>query len=187
MPRVGLTPQRIVTEAATVADEVGLDRLTLATVAKRCGVSLPGLYKHVDGLDAVKRDISVQATRELTAKLAAATSGVAGKEALQALSAAYREYARAYPGRYTASVRAPAADDREHEEVAVQAVGVISAALKGYRLEGADLIHAIRIWRIACHGLASLEGAGAFGLPDPMDETFTRLIDALDASFRADS
>lgn len=135
MPRVGLTPQVVVTEAAAVADEVGLDKLTLAAVAKRCGVSLPGLYKHVDGLDAVKRDISVLAVRELTAKLAAATSGVSGKEALQALSVSYRDYAMAFPGRYSASVRAPAAGDREHEEVAVQAVGVIDTALKGYQLE----------------------------------------------------
>ncbi len=50
MPRAGLTPDRIISEAATVADEVGLDRLTLAAVAHRCGVSLPGLYKHVSGL-----------------------------------------------------------------------------------------------------------------------------------------
>ena len=42
MPRAGLTTQRVITEAATVADEVGLDRLTLAAVAQRCGVSLPG-------------------------------------------------------------------------------------------------------------------------------------------------
>ena len=59
MPRAGLTTQRVITEAATVADEVGLDRLTLAAVAQRCGVSLPGLYKHVSGLEEVKRGISI--------------------------------------------------------------------------------------------------------------------------------
>ncbi|MFI5081619.1 MAG: hypothetical protein ACHQCE_11145, partial [Streptosporangiales bacterium] len=42
MPRAGLTPERIIWQAATVADEVGLDRLTLAAVAQRCGDSLPG-------------------------------------------------------------------------------------------------------------------------------------------------
>ena len=37
-------------------------------VAARWGMSLPGPYKHVDGLDAVKRDIAVLAVRELTAE-----------------------------------------------------------------------------------------------------------------------
>src|SRR6266571_3557130 len=126
MPRAGLTPERIISQAAAVADEVGLDRLTLAAVAQRCGVSLPGLYKHVSGLDEVRRRI-----------------------ALLAISAAYRSYALAYPGRYAASVLAPAPGDEEHAEVATEAVEVIAAALAGYHLEGAALIHAVRMWRAA--------------------------------------
>ena len=31
-----------------------------------CGVSLPGLYKHVSGLDQVRRGIALLAVRELT-------------------------------------------------------------------------------------------------------------------------
>ena len=69
MPRAGLTPERIISEAAAVADEVGLDRLTLAAVAQRCGVSLPGLYKHVRGLDEVRRGIALLAVRELAAAI----------------------------------------------------------------------------------------------------------------------
>lgn len=167
-----------------MADEVGLDRLTLAAVAERCGVSLPGLYKHVRGLDEVRRGISLLAVREMTSTLARAVAGVTGRESLHALSAAYRAYALAYPGRYAASVVAPAPGDREHADVGAEAIAVITAALKGYGLDGSGLIHAIRMWRAACHGLASLEAAGGFGLPESVDFTFAHLIDALDTAFR---
>jgi len=40
------------------------------------------------------------------------------------------------------------------------------------------------MWRAACHGLVSLEVAGAFGLPEALDVTFDRLIQALDGEFR---
>ena len=185
MPRAGLTPERIIGQAATVADEVGLGRLTLAAVAQRCGVSLPGLYKHVSGLDEVRRGIALLAVRELTAAAARATAGVAGIDALRAISAAYRSYALAYPGRYAASVLAPAPapGDEEHADVATQAVEVIAAALAGYRLEGAALIHAVRMWRAACHGIATLQTAGGFGLAESVDVTFGYLVDALDAEF----
>lgn len=106
-----------------------------------------------------------------------------GVDALRALSAAYRSYALAYPGRYAASVLAPAPGDEEHIEAAVQAVEVISAALVGYHLEGTALIHAVRIWRAACHGIATLQSAGGFGLPESVDVTFGYLIDALDTEF----
>ncbi len=184
MPRAGLTPERIISQAAAVADEVGLDRLTLAAVAQRCGVSLPGLYKHVSGLEEVRRGIALLGVREITGVVARAATGVAGAGALHAASAAYRSYALTRPGRYAASVLAPAPGDEEHIEVATQAFDVIAAALAGYHLADADLIHAVRMWRAACHGMATLQIAGGFGLPESVEVTFGHLISALDAEFR---
>jgi AcrR family transcriptional regulator len=184
MPRAGLTPERIIRQAAEVADEAGLDRLTLAAVAQRCGVSLPGLYKHLSGLDEVRRGIARLGVRELADAGARAAAGVSGTDALRAISAAYRGYALAHPGRYAASVLAPAPGDEEHIEVATQAFEVISAALAGYRLEGTALIHAVRMWRAACHGMATLQSAGGFGLPESVDVTFGHLVEALDTEFR---
>jgi AcrR family transcriptional regulator len=182
MPRAGLTPDRIIAEAAVVADEAGLDRLTLAAVAVRCGVSLPGLYKHVAGLDEVRRGIALLALRELTGIMASAAAGVSGKDALHAISAAYRSYVLAHPGRYAASVTAPG--DEEHTAVAVELFGIIVAAFSGYGLDETGLIHAVRMWRAACHGAATLEAAGGFGLPQSVDVTFGYLIDALDTAFQ---
>jgi hypothetical protein len=78
---------------------------------------------------------------------------------------------------------APAAGDEEHIDVATQAFEVISAALAGYRLEGTALIHAVRMWRAACHGMTTLQTAGGFGLPESVDMTFGHLVDALDTEF----
>lgn len=185
MPRAGLTRDRVIEHAAAVADEVGLDTLTLAAVAQRCGVSLPGLYKHIEGLDAVKREIALIAVRELTATLAAATVGVAGRDALRELAMAYRSYAKSHPGHYSAILRAPPAGDSEYADAGAAAVSVIASALKGYQLEGSELIHAVRMLRAAFHGMVSLEGAGGFGLPQSVDETYAHLIDALDTAFRS--
>jgi len=185
VPRAGLTRDRVIKHAAAVADEVGVDNLTLAAVAQRCGVSLPGLYKHVEGLDAVKRDIALIAVRELTAALAAATAGVAGRDALRELAMAYRSYARSHPGHYSAILRAPPAGDSEYADAGAAAVSVAASALRGYQLEGPGLIHAVRMLRAAFHGMVSLEEAGGFGLPESVDETYAHLIDALDTAFRA--
>src|SRR3954469_8578122 len=105
MPRVGLSPARVVDEAAQLADEVGLERLTLALLAQRLGVALPSLYKHVKGLDDLRQKLSAQATGELAAELADAAVGRAGSEALVAVADAFRAYARSHPGRYPAAQR----------------------------------------------------------------------------------
>jgi len=183
MPRAGLTPQRVVAEAAAVADEVGLDRLTLAAVAQRLGVSLPGLYKHVHGLDGIQRDLALLGVCELTAAMSAAAVGRSGRDALHAIAAAYRAYAKAHPGRYAASVRAPAPDDAEHIAASDAVVAVAAAVLAGYRISGPDVVDAIRSLRSALHGFVALETAGGFGLPQSVDATFNRLVDALDTAF----
>ena len=183
MPRAGLNRERIAAQAAVVADEMGFDRLTLAAVAARCGVSLPGLYKHVDGLEAVRRDVAVLSVRELTTALAAAAAGLSGRDALHAIAAAFRRFATEHPGRYAASVRAPTPGDTEYIAASDAAVGVLAAVLKGYRIEGADMIDAVRMMRAALHGFVSIEAAGGFGIPQSVDATFARLVDTLDSAW----
>ena len=65
MPRAGLSRAVVVDVGARLADEAGLDRLTLAGVAAHVGVRLPSLYKHVRGLDDLQRGVAVLALREL--------------------------------------------------------------------------------------------------------------------------
>jgi AcrR family transcriptional regulator len=181
--RAGLTPERVVNEAAAVADEVGLERLTLVAVAERFGVALPSLYKHVRGLGGLRRDLAVLGVRELAAALSKAAVGRSRGDALRSIAHAYRDYARAHPGRYAASVRAPAPDDAEHLEMNDDALAVVRAVLAGYGITGADAIDAIRALRAALHGFVTLEAGGGFGLPQSVDASFTRLAGAFDAAF----
>jgi AcrR family transcriptional regulator len=188
-----------------VADELGFDGLTLAAVAKQFGVTVPSLYKHVNGLDALKRDIAVLAVRELTTAISGAAVGRAGRDALHAIADASREYAKAHPGRYAASVRGPMPGDPELIAANEAALTVYLAALADYGIVGdasrfgqmlnqtarldersvSDAIDAIRSLRAVIHGFVTLEAAGGFGLQRSLDETYTRLIDSLDVAFTA--
>jgi AcrR family transcriptional regulator len=170
---------------AQLADEAGLDRLTLAGVAAQVGVRLPSLYKHVGGLDDLQRGVAVLALRELAEQLSAAAVGRAGTDALRSVGDAYRRYAQERPGRYAATLRAPAPDDDEHARAAGAVLDIVFAVLRGYGLEGDQLVHATRILRSSLHGFVALEAAGGFGLPDSVDETFARLVAGLDAALRA--
>jgi AcrR family transcriptional regulator len=180
MPRAGLSPSVVVESAARVADEVGLERLTLASVAQRLGVALPSLYKHVRGLDGLTRELALLGVRDLTAALTSATVGRSGRDALGALASAYRGYAKAHPGRYAAAQRGPAPGDAAHEAAAACAVEVMLAVLAGYGLGGDRAIHATRVLRSALHGFVSLELAGGFALPHSLDRSFEILVDTFD-------
>lgn len=184
MPRAGLTPERVAAEAADVADEVGWDRLTLAAVADRLGVRLPSLYKHVASLEALRHQVAALATGELADAVTAAAVGKAGRDALSALATAYRDYARAHPGRYAATVRAPGDHAGAHVSAAERLLRVVFAVLAGYGVTGENAVHVTRALRAALHGFVTLEQAGGFGMPEDVDESFARLLAAFDRSLK---
>jgi AcrR family transcriptional regulator len=177
--RRGLDRAQVVDAAVAIADADGLDAVTLARVAAALGVRSPSLYNHVDGRDALIRAIATRATGELAAALRRAATGRSGAQALVAVAQAQREYARRHPGRYAATVTAPAPGDVEHEAAAADAVDVLESVLGGAGLEGDEVIHAVRALRSAVHGFAAIEAARGFGLAVDIDDSFRRLVDAL--------
>jgi AcrR family transcriptional regulator len=182
MPRAGLSRTVVIGAAAELADETGWERLTLAALAARLGVRLPSLYKHIDSLDGLRRDVAVLAVRELGEVMRSAAVGRAGGSALPPVAAAYRDYGRRHPGRYAATVRAPAADDAEHTAAAETVLRVVLAILDGYGLAGSDAVDAARALRSALHGFVTLEFGGGFGMPVEVDRSFTRLVDGFDTA-----
>ncbi|MCU1493763.1 MAG: TetR family transcriptional regulator [Acidimicrobiaceae bacterium] len=183
MPRAGLTETRVVEEAERLADEVGLSKLTLATLADRLGVRQPSLYKHVTGMDGLKRSIALGAKRELGEVLGRAAVGRARGDAVVSLSHAYRAWAKQHPGRYEAAQRAPLPGDVEDEQASNDVVRVASDVMAGYELRDDDAVDAIRALRSALHGFVTLETGGGFALPVDIDRSFDRLVSGLALAF----
>jgi len=177
--RAGLSVAAVVEEAARISDAEGYPNLTLAAVAKRLGVTVPSLYKHVAGLDGLRGQLHVHCSREFAGVLGRAVLGRSGTDALRSLAHAYRDYARRHPGRYAALQRAPAPDDPAGQDAARSVLEVITAVLCGFDLPEESVIDAIRAMRSALHGFVSLEAGGAFGLPQDVDRSFEVLVEML--------
>jgi AcrR family transcriptional regulator len=179
MPRAGLTPRRVVEEAEQMADEDGIAAVSLAALAARLGVRQPSLYKHVDGLSGLHRELAVRAKADLAGHLRATAVGRSGPEAVTAVCHAYRAWAHRHPGRYVATLRAPTPGDEQDQQVSQSAVQVVFDALSAYRLSPEGTVDATRMIRSGLHGFVSLEAAGGFGLPQSRDRSFETVVDSI--------
>ncbi|WP_416978485.1 TetR/AcrR family transcriptional regulator [Streptomyces sp. T028] len=184
MVRVGLTTERLVRAGADLADEVGFDEVTVSALARRFDVKVASLYSHVRNSQDLRTGIALLALEELADRASDALAGRAGKDALSALANVYRDYAHEHPGRYAA------AQLRLDPETAAASAGVrhaqmTRAILRGYDLAEPDRTHAVRLLGSVFHGYVSLELGGGFSHSAPdTDETWTRVLDALDALLR---
>ncbi|MRH92332.1 TetR/AcrR family transcriptional regulator [Nocardia sp. SYP-A9097] len=179
MPRVGLTIDVIVNEAAQIVDADG-QRLTLTEIAKRMGVAQPSLYKHIGGLDELQAKLAVKALRDIGDALRRSATGKARIDALRAMANAYRGYARSHPGCFRYLLHTPEPCTKDYQLAGAAAMSVLYDVLEGYGITGESAVDAARVVHSAFHGFVSIENANRFQLPRSVDFSFERLVNALD-------
>lgn len=183
-PRAGLDTRTLVLAAAELADEQGVEEVTLAALAAKLGVRSPSLYNHVNGLKGLRTLLAIYGLEELQTAMEASLEGVSGDAAVHAMSRAYVEFARQHPGLYETTLRAPEAGNTALEKASEQILSLIISVLGGYELGETGELHAVRGLRSILHGFASLKNQGAFGMPLDLEDTLTRLINTYLAGIR---
>lgn len=159
-------------------DRLGWDGLTMTGVAAEVGVKVPSLYNHVEGLDALRRDLGARAWMQLGDELRAAVLGRSGEAGFRTLTDVYRSYANRYPGRYEAITRA-APDDDSVREAALHAGAALHAVLQSFGLHDPELGFAeVALWA-SIHGFVSLEIRGALPQGVDVDAVYDDLVGGL--------
>lgn len=185
MPRAGLNTERVVASGAELADEAGIDGVSLAALAARLGVKPPTLYKHVDGLQDLRHRIAALAMTEFGDRLRESLQGRSGHDALEAAFTALRAYIADHPGRYAATIGARFEGPDDPLLVAsTRVMDSIRAVLAGYGIPEDRLDHTVRALRASVHGFALLQATDGFQWSNDQDESFAWMIRLTDLGLR---
>ncbi len=175
---MGLNAEAVLDAAELLADEEGLDATTLARLAARLGIRSPSLYRHVEGLDGLRRGLTIRGLDEANRRLERVTVGRSRDDALFALAHAYWRFARERPGLYAASLRAARSGENDVARSGEALLSTVLAVLAGYGVSGNEALHAARGLRAIIHGFVSLDAAGGFRLKLDLEESLNRLLAA---------
>lgn len=179
MVRAGLNAARLTEAAAEMADEAGIENVSLSALARRFGVKDASLYSHVRNLRDLRVRVALLAGEEMTERIAVAVAGRSGKDALVAFADAYRAYALERPGRYAASQMRFDPEEVAGSAGLLRSVELTYGMLRAYGLEDPDLTDAARLLRSTFHGYVHLELSGAFGHSRAVRTSWVRGLDAL--------
>lgn len=178
--RAGLSREKVLQTASDLSDQHGLPKLSMATLAAQLGVRSPTLYYHIDSLAALRRALAMRALDLIGEQLGRAIMGKSGREAVQALAYALRDFAQAHPGLYEAAQTAPAQSDHEWQTAGRRVVDVMRCAFAAYQLDGEQSRQAVRMLRSMLHGCIALEQLDGFGVAHAAESTFQELLKALE-------
>ena len=176
MPRVGLTPSKIVDICLEVASEGG--EVTLGTVAARAGVKPPSLYKHVASAADLDSLVAERVLADFARRIRKAFDGLRGTDAVAAAMHAYRRFARTQPSLYALMPVQPGNDPRL-EPIGKALMDDIAHAIGFEDAHSVEALDALRLVRAAADGFVRLELAGGFGQPADVNASYERLVEVI--------
>ncbi|WCK56615.1 WHG domain-containing protein [Aneurinibacillus sp. Ricciae_BoGa-3] len=174
--RQGLDKDLVLIAAGELADQIGYEKVSLASLAAKLQIRTPSLYNHISGLPGLKKELACYAIRKLKEKLAESAIGKSGREAILSIGEAYVSFVRRHPGLYEATMGAPDFRDPEVEAAGNEIVALIFRVLEPFYLSELNAIHAVRGLRSIVHGFASLELKKGFNREVSTDETLAVIL-----------
>lgn len=157
--------------------------ITLTRIANELGVTQPALYRHVDGVDDLWRELGLRGRAELADALAEAAIGRSGAAAVSAMAVAWRSFCLENKGLYAATDIYPCAGDDELEAAVERVVAVLAMGFRGFDLDETATVDAARALRSSLHGFVHLEMGEGHPHSQDLDASFDRMIRLLCAGF----
>ena len=102
MPRIGLSREKVIEQAATLANEKGLEYVTITTLADYLGIKKPSLYNHIKSQEDIYHGIMIYGWQNGAEKIAENIVEEDAHEALRKYAYAFYQYAMDNPGIFEA-------------------------------------------------------------------------------------
>lgn len=180
MARKGLSRDTIVDAAAALAEQKGMENLTVRELADALGVKPASLYNHLQGLPELNVRLAERALDRLMQTLEQVMDGRPVTDTLRAMAAAYRTFAQEQPQLYRAIMLLPRFSDPGLVARKKAFMDLFVRMLEPLGLPARERVHLSRLIRSTLHGYVSMETAGFFRSPlATADESYERATEWL--------
>ena len=170
MPRLGLTADTIIETAAQMANEIGIDKISIKLLAEKFNIKSPSFYNHFTNLDEIKNGVMLYGWKQLEEKALRAAVGVSGYDAVKAICYAFYDYATSNAGIFDAMLW--------YNNFHYKITASLSISEQNSR-------HLVRMFRSFLEGFCLLVNKKSFGNPLPVSDTFALSVDTLIAGMKS--
>lgn len=171
-----LNKDKVIQAAADLADEVGLEKLSIAAVADRLGVRPPSLYNHVKSLDELYSLLSVKGANDLTDALKNALANSTQDNPVMVMALALRKFAKKNPTLYYSTMRPQNGPNEALSQAGQGLVDLTADAFAELNFIGKRTETAHYFLRCLLAGFVALEASGGLEPAPDVDELFNDVM-----------
>lgn len=172
------TKEAVIQTASDIADEKGLNNLSLKAVAEKLHIRTPSLYNHIACLDDLLRAVAHSGMRQMNHHIQQAAIGKTGATAIKAVSVEYLNYMIGHPGVYETIQWATWHVTEETTAIFDDYLSLLTTLIKSCDFTPEHTSEILNMLTGLIHGYTTLQLNSAFTDPDKVR---TGLCDALDA------
>lgn len=172
MSRADIDKSVIINKAAELANQIGLEKVTLKLLASNLNIKPPSLYNHINGLEDLQKEVMLYGWRQLEERVIEAAICVTGYDALEAMGRTFYKYATENPGIFNAMLWYNKFQSDEMQAATKRIFSVIYKIFSTLNISQENCDHLIRTYRAFLEGYALLVNNKAFGHPLSIEDSF---------------
>ena len=184
MARMGLDKNAVICRAAQLANDVGLENITLKALANDLNVQPPSLYYHIGGLDDLKKELMIYGWLQMEDKILEAVAGISGYDAIEVICRTFVKYATENPGVFNAMLWYNKFENDETNNATQKLFSVVFKVFSSLNISQEDSEHLMRTFRSFLEGFALLVNHNAFGNPISINDSLELSLKVLMAGMK---
>ncbi|MCM1161458.1 MAG: TetR/AcrR family transcriptional regulator [Roseburia sp.] len=184
MARAGLDKNIIVRKTAQLANEIGVENVTLKMLADNLNIQTPSLYNHIKGLEDLQRELMIYGWKQMAEAILNAVAGVNGYDALEALCHAFYRYAIQNPGVFNAMLWYNKYQNKVMLDSTERIFSIVYKITASLNIPKETCNHLIRTFHGFLEGFSLLVNNAAFGNPSSLDDSFDLSLKVLIAGIK---
>lgn len=176
MPRVGLTREKVIEKAAELANERGIEAVTITTLSQHLGIKKPSLYNHIKGPEDIYQGIMIYGWRHIS-ECAAYVQNENPCAALREYAEIVYRYALGNPGVFEAMLWYNRYQSEELKLATTELYRFFFAQTDKLHMDRETANHILRTYRAMIEGFLLLVIHDAFGNPVSIEESYELTLD----------
>ncbi|WP_326909928.1 TetR/AcrR family transcriptional regulator [Sedimentibacter sp. MB31-C6] len=174
-----VTKTAVVQAASDIADEKGLNNVSLKAVAEKLNIRTPSLYNHIDSLDDLLREMAHNGMSKMNERMTKVSIGNYGDTAIKSVAVEYLNYTIEHSGIYETIQWATWHGTEKTEEIFGNYTSLLLTLIRSCNFKQEYTNEILNLLTSILHGYTTLQLRYAFSDPDKVRKELCNAIDTL--------
>ena len=173
------TKEAVIKATSDLADEKGLNNVSLKSVAEKLNIRTPSLYNHIENLDNLLLEVAHQGMRIMNERMTHAVIGNIGDTAIKLAAIEYLNYMIEHPGVYETIQWVSWHGTEETEKIFNNYTSLLVTLINSCNFKAENTTEILNMITGILHGFTTLQLRYAFSNPDKVKKELCEAIDTL--------